>query len=430
MIKCAVSNPIKTMWGRILLAHIIVALLSSSCSSASQPDHVESTWLFDTIFQPRTITPAGQHWLATDSKGYPHLAYGGDQLYYAWFDGAAWHNEIADSSPGAGQYTQLLLDANDLPHIVHRDKGESRFDQDLIYTYKDLNGWHSEMIDADICDTDHLDVQFDHQQVLSIVYDDAGVVDAGMDDCHESSIDAGRIYYGQRKTDGWEIQLVAHPGLGPSLAFDETGQPHISYADRTFGKLNEVYLTGEQWVSRSYRVSNFGHIHTALVISSDIRSDIFYTTKSPNDSQESAYRLNHTWWDGSDWQNTEMLSLSYGGARASAIADTQGRIVVFCDSKIIQSDTNGQIVTSTLTNESMESPSLALDQKGGLHLAYWDLAENAIVYAIQEDDGWRKAIVDNGAFSFINETVLAFDQTGSLHAVARLDQSIYYLSIK
>jgi len=35
---------------------------------------------------------------ALDSSDRPHIAYGGDHLYYAYFDGTQWQYEVVDSA--------------------------------------------------------------------------------------------------------------------------------------------------------------------------------------------------------------------------------------------------------------------------------------------------------------------------------------------
>ncbi|MDH7486327.1 MAG: carboxypeptidase regulatory-like domain-containing protein, partial [Anaerolineae bacterium] len=59
--------------------------------------------------------------LRLDTSGHPHIAYGGDHLYYAWHDGAAWHLETVDPSPGVGRYASLGLDGAGFPHISYHD---------------------------------------------------------------------------------------------------------------------------------------------------------------------------------------------------------------------------------------------------------------------------------------------------------------------
>jgi hypothetical protein len=48
-------------------------------------------------------------------------AYGGDHLYYAYFDGTSWANQVVDSNPGVGAYASIAVDKNNLPSIAYYD---------------------------------------------------------------------------------------------------------------------------------------------------------------------------------------------------------------------------------------------------------------------------------------------------------------------
>ena len=51
----------------------------------------------------------------------PRVAYGGDGLFYTWYDGTSWHRVTVDSNPGVGQYASLVLDLSDRPRIAYYD---------------------------------------------------------------------------------------------------------------------------------------------------------------------------------------------------------------------------------------------------------------------------------------------------------------------
>ncbi|MCP4543063.1 MAG: hypothetical protein GY832_38605, partial [Chloroflexi bacterium] len=94
--------------GRITLAiAVAVGLLSltilmldgqNHTAQAQKPDPPEatrdtamqtgnSTWIIERVDAPRDWTNMTDRSLALDSSGYPHIAYGEDNLYHAWYDG-------------------------------------------------------------------------------------------------------------------------------------------------------------------------------------------------------------------------------------------------------------------------------------------------------------------------------------------------------
>jgi hypothetical protein len=58
--------------------------------------------------------------LRLDAQGNPHLAYGGDHLYYQWVEGDQFHSEIVDADHQVGKHASLGLTACWQPHISLR----------------------------------------------------------------------------------------------------------------------------------------------------------------------------------------------------------------------------------------------------------------------------------------------------------------------
>ncbi len=116
---------------------LILALILAATWAA--PVHAEY-WIIECVDCPKSFYGMSDRSLVLDAAGHPHIAYGGDHLYYAWHDGTSWHYETADSSPIVGAYASLALDQEGYPHISFMD-GQN---QDLRYAYKDASGWHVE----------------------------------------------------------------------------------------------------------------------------------------------------------------------------------------------------------------------------------------------------------------------------------------------
>ena len=122
-----------------VLVSIIPALIIVShtiTNAAWQIEEVDAPKSFSN-FYPRTI--------AVDGSNNPHIVYGGDHLYYAYYDGIVWHYETVDTSSGVGEYASLVLDAEEKVHISYFDS----YNYDLKYATNKSGAWVAETVDSD-----------------------------------------------------------------------------------------------------------------------------------------------------------------------------------------------------------------------------------------------------------------------------------------
>ena len=61
-------------------------------------------WNIQSVDAPSLFSYLGNPCLSIDGTNHPHLAYGGDHLYYASHDGTQWNVEMVDPSEGVGLY--------------------------------------------------------------------------------------------------------------------------------------------------------------------------------------------------------------------------------------------------------------------------------------------------------------------------------------
>lgn len=68
--------------------------------AALQP--ADTAWAIQCVDCPKHFNSMGNRSLRMDSASRPHVAYGGDRLYYACYDGASWQIETVDDTPDVG----------------------------------------------------------------------------------------------------------------------------------------------------------------------------------------------------------------------------------------------------------------------------------------------------------------------------------------
>ena len=143
-------------------------------------------WMIECVDCPKYFFKMTDRSLRLDANGHPHIAYGDDHLYYAWYDGSIWHFEAADEAPGVGRHASLALDENGYPHISYFDD----YNDDLKYAYRDASGWHTQIVNS-----------------------------------------------------AWNGNLEG----GTSLAMDGNGYAHISYYDDARYSVNYAFQDGNGW---------------------------------------------------------------------------------------------------------------------------------------------------------------------------------------
>jgi uncharacterized repeat protein (TIGR01451 family) len=265
-------GPARSKLGPAFLIGLVVAL-----GLRAAPAWADG-WTIQCADCPKQFQDMADHSLQLDTAGNPHLAYGYDHLYYARYDGMAWHYETADTAPGVGSYASLALDAAGRPHIGYMDW----LNWEVRYAYRDTNGWHVQRVESasgeysgdteiglDTAGRPHIVYYASAVGALKHAYHD-GVewqteeVDSGGMFGHVSlAVDgdghfhigyldytSDSVKYAYQDAGGWQIAIVDSGedlGYHVSLALDASGFPHLSYQDWTNSKLKYAYEDGAGW---------------------------------------------------------------------------------------------------------------------------------------------------------------------------------------
>ncbi len=286
-------------------------------------EKVESRRRFD--FQDRG--------LYVDAAGHSHLAYGGDALYYTYFDGTTWHKTVADASPGVGATASLALDSYGHPHIAYLDKAR----QILKYAFWTGSRWYIEVVD-------HLDTLSGPTSLAIDTQNDAHI-------SYRADYDQTR--YARRFDGQWYTRTITHLAGDSSLALDSHDYPHISVGDARglkwcYSYVKHIYWTGHEWKTETVDenpndISCVGY-DTSLQLDQHDTPHVAYTDNAHN-------RLRYAAKEGDNW---------------------------------IYQDVETDIQAGTI--------SLALDAEGEPHIGYGlapDSDPLGVKYAHWEGDGWR-----------------------------------------
>jgi hypothetical protein len=434
------SVSIPWRWAALMLIAFVslaVAVAAKGAPTAPPPD---LTWSTQCVDCPRYFDWNGDRSLRLDADGHPHLVYGGDHLYYAWYDGAAWHSETADDSPHVGFYASLALDSVGTPHIAYLGSG-------IKYAYRTPSGWISETVDD-------LGVGF---ETLSFAVDAVGNPHIA----YSTSRDGNQVKYAHRVEGHWLTQTVSAGGWLPSLALDASGVPHISYT----GDDNNLYYarwTGSVWAIQVVDVSRQVWQNKIAIDRSGAPHIVF---RADDRGLVYVHRTGSTWisqtiysepatdislaLDQADVPHVTFVvsdaELKYANAKAgywvaqtvdrawwsSLVLDSSGnpRISYQWDNNLKYAQWTGSSWNIKVLDHSgrvWSSVSLALDGEGAPQLSYlydWPYGLRYArwtgnVWAIQDvasDLGW-----DNGS------TSLALDRSGKPHIAYSDETEIYH----
>ena len=333
------------------------------------------------------------------SAGKVHVAYGGEQLYYAVFDGYSWKQQEVERG-GVGAYCSLFVDSSDNPAISYYDT----INQDLKYAWWDGTVWNIQTVDSTGDVGSYTSLHFDSSGNPAISYYDAtnsnlkcarwngtswdySVVGSagwvggfssldfdgsGMPSISYYDVTNERLMYAHWNGTEWDIQTVDNPGWNgavgsyTSLAFDGSGNPAISYHDATQGFLKYAHWNGTEWNITTVDASGWVGEYSSLALDDSGRPGISYYDTNRGD-------LKYAQWNGSTW-----------------------------DVQIV--DTTGDVGSFT---------SLDFDGYGNPVISYYDATKRGLNYACRSDAGWKTQSVP--LISSVGRyTSLAFDKTGNV----------------
>jgi hypothetical protein len=83
---------------RILIAIVLMLVMLGPRRGllplpAPSPVQAQGGWTIECVDCPKQFSNMTDRSLALDLAGHPHIAYGREDLYYAYHDGSVWHYE-------------------------------------------------------------------------------------------------------------------------------------------------------------------------------------------------------------------------------------------------------------------------------------------------------------------------------------------------
>ncbi|MBN1887449.1 MAG: PD40 domain-containing protein [Thermoflexales bacterium] len=255
--------------------------------------------------------PIQYYSMALDTSGRPHLSYyvfnyyaAQDDLWYAYWDGAAWQSQLVDGTGNVGDGSSIAIDAASHPHISYCDYTNRA----LKYAYYDGSNWQIQVVEVNSYGVSPpTSLVLDAEERPHIVYP-AGA----------------QTKYAYRDGSTWHIEEIDGRGYAPtanSLALDSKGKPHTSYyyMDNSYRNwARYAYWNGSAWVTQTLGTASDMDGSTALVVDTEDHPHIIYNTTDNT--------LVHTYYDGVAWRFENTFRVSAGQMPFPLTTDAGSRL--------------------------------------------------------------------------------------------------------
>ena len=216
----------------------IIVLLSFILSFSAL---AEFSWNIEYIYNDDTTLGTGfPSSIGVDDYNRIHIAHHTEvnpfvgDLYYTYYDGQNWSNELLRLGGSEGLYCDLEIDSNNEPNLAFATG------YDLVYGFKKNNTWQYELVKAYNYPRkvkDYLDFELDSDNNPYIVFNLSNTGNP-----HELS-------FAYKEDGAWVVETISKVGyLGEvSLALDSNGQPHISFTDWNLEEIYYAYKVDGNW---------------------------------------------------------------------------------------------------------------------------------------------------------------------------------------
>jgi hypothetical protein len=417
------------------------------------------TWTFQTADAAKMFSELTSRSISTDTAGRPHIVYGQDHLYHAYYDGSAWQVETVDAATQVGKFAAVAISAGNTLHISYYDA----LNGNLKYATNRTGAWAVSIVDR----------TGDVGQYSSIVLGSAGKVHISYYDAtnqylkcasgsvegavwHNEQVDTegnvgqysaiavaaatGAVHIGYydatngdlkhaakaTATSAWVKTMVdpgGNVGLYPSIAVAAaTGAVHIGYYDATNGDLKHAANTGGAWTLEpvdtggnvgqysSLAVDGAGMLHISYYDSTN--GALKYATNTPN--KPGVWEIDQTLDSGGNVGLFSSLALS---------VNTSGNPVVhisYIDSTNhrLKYVTNASLAWAATSVDSAGDVgrfgSLGVDSSGNVHIGYYDIISKTLKYATNVTGVWVSTVVDNTG-DVGRDASLVVDTAGKVH---------------
>ena len=388
-----------------------------------------TTWMIDTIDDSRYFKLETMRSIAVDSEGIPHIVYGGDHLYHAYYDGSFWQEEMIDSASGVGVNASIAIDASDKIHICYENHLATATSTAKYKYASNVSGsWIIEALDFIPKDTDDLYTRYPRmavdssgkahlaytQGIYNVDHYDYEIIHAtnssgewmseiSADNTDENPAASGEMYdlaiaddgsvhilikmwpdikYVTNSSGSWlkeKVVSVWNAARGAAICIDSGGTVHVAYGAQ-HGSIGDNYMLkyafrgAAGWVTDTAAIDPINIANAVGNVSIDV-------------------------------DNLHVVHVSYLDTSTNYLKYAKGT----ADSWTVEN-------VAAITNPSPYSfyNSTAVSDSGIEHIGYWDNANSAVKYASKATGTWTIQNVQSGSADLVGIS-MAPDSSGIIH---------------
>lgn len=366
----------------IWVSAILFILLFSGIANAA--------WTIEQLDGAKTYSDFFQRSIAIDKvNNQPHIVYGEDRLYHAYFDGTRWYYEYIDMGPGVGRFASIAIDSNNKVHISYYDATNA----DLKYATNQSGTWENMTLDSD----------GDVGQYSSIAVDQNNKV-------HISYYDVTNqvLKYSSNATSSWVSGVVdSSVGTGTfcSIAAN-AGGAHISYYDATNKTLK--YATGQPgtWMisTINYASTDYGQYSSIALDAAGFVHVSFFENISATDTPETNFNLRYATNKNGDWVVESVDDAGWVGWWTSIAVDTNGFAHIsyydYSNYNLKYANNTTGVWVPEIAEAALDSgwwSALALDSNGKAYISYLDKTNNVVKYTMNVSGHWVGELIDSSS---------------------------------
>ncbi len=407
-LKVTITRSILTLTTLLMLAGLLAtsALGAPLSGENPAPSRVVYTpndvwmWSLERVDAPRLFFNMTDHTIRADSGGAVHVAYGGDHLYYARYDGTDWKANVVDGAFGVGQHASLALDKNKYAHISYYDY----YNGALKYARFTGTSWAVRVIDAPVSTAES-----------NLLTEEDFVVgswqgsDKPTPEWRSPALQADAPSAFLQTDSGLSVSAITGVGEYSSIGVDGSGYIHISYYDAVNRDLKYATNKSGDWVISL--VDSTGRVgkYSSIAIDSNNRPHISYFDES-NDN------LKYAIYDGDSWDKDTVPSevdTIEGGYTSIAVDSGNRPHISYYDSGAgnllyaVKRSGNWIVETVDSNNDVGGFTSIALDDDENPHISYYNFSNQNLRYAKRGSTTWSTSSVttDGEAGQFTSITL-------------------------